>query len=36
MIIASEDLYQELILDHNKNPHNLRSIKDHSHSATGA
>jgi nitrogen fixation NifU-like protein len=29
------DLYQELILDHGKNPHNFRAIKDSNRNAVG-
>jgi nitrogen fixation NifU-like protein len=30
-----EDLYQEVILDHNKTPRNFRAIKDATHKAEG-
>lgn len=30
-----KDLYQEVILDHNKNPHNYKEIAGASHSANG-
>ncbi len=30
-----EDLYQEIILDHNKHPHNYREIKECTHKAEG-
>ncbi|MCO6442149.1 MAG: SUF system NifU family Fe-S cluster assembly protein [Nitrococcus mobilis] len=29
------DLYQEVILDHNKHPRNFRSVEPHSHQANG-
>ena len=29
------DLYQEVILDHNKHPRNFRSVEPHSHEANG-
>ncbi|MDN5848886.1 MAG: SUF system NifU family Fe-S cluster assembly protein [Nitrococcus sp.] len=29
------DLYQEVILDHNKHPRNFRSVQPHSHEASG-
>ncbi|EAR22219.1 Fe-S cluster assembly sulfur transfer protein SufU [Nitrococcus mobilis] len=29
------DLYQEVILDHNKHPRNFRSVEPHSHQADG-
>lgn len=29
------DLYQEVILDHNKHPRNFRSVEPHSHTADG-
>ena len=30
-----KDLYQQLIIDHNQNPHNFRELEDASHSAEG-
>lgn len=30
-----EDLYQEIILDHNKNPRNARKIQNYTHTAEG-
>lgn len=30
-----DDLYQELILDHNKNPHHYGELKNHTHLAHG-
>ena len=30
-----KDLYQQLIIDHNQNPHNFRELEEASHSAEG-